>query len=75
MSLTCGPLKITILTSSGHPKSIKVEVVFDAHLIDFEDDGASSAQESMLFLSEGLLQFPNDLQQFCCIAAGGYQQV
>ena len=28
MSLTCGPLKIVILAPSGHPKSIKFEVIF-----------------------------------------------
>ena len=27
MSLTCGPLKIVILAPSGHPKSIKCEVI------------------------------------------------
>ena len=28
MSLTCGPVKIVILAPSGHPKSIKFEVMF-----------------------------------------------
>ena len=28
MSLTCGPIKMVILASSGHPKSIKFEVFF-----------------------------------------------
>ena len=28
MNLTCGPLKIVILAPSGHPKSIKFEVIF-----------------------------------------------
>ena len=44
-SLTCGPLKIVILEPSGHPKSTKFEVLFDATLIDFEDDGGKQCIE------------------------------
>ena len=38
MSLRYGPLKVVILGTLGHPKSLKVGVMFDANLIDFEDD-------------------------------------
>ena len=39
MRLTRGPLKVVILISSGHPKSIKIEICFDEQLIDFDHDG------------------------------------
>ena len=42
-SLTCGPLEIEILAPSGHPKSIKIDVMVDANLIDFQMMGTSSA--------------------------------
>ena len=39
MSLTCGPLKIVILAPSGHPKSIKCDVIFWWKFDRFSDDG------------------------------------
>ena len=70
-SLTCGPLKIVILTPSGHPKSIKFEVFFDAHLIDVSDDGDKQCIKSNALFSEELMLF----QQSCCSSVGRYQQL
>ena len=39
MSLTCGPLKIVILTPSGHPKSIKFEMIVWCKFDRISDDG------------------------------------
>ena len=70
-SLIFGPLKIVILTPSGHPKSIKCEVIFYANLIYFEDDGDKQCLEIDALFSEELMLVP----QFCCSVVGRYQQV
>ena len=71
MSLTYGPLTVIILGPSGHPKSIKYEIVFGADLVDFENDGGQQSIEINALLSEGLMLF----QQFCCSGVGRYQPV
>ena len=70
-SLTCGPLKIVILTPSGHPKSIKFEVMLWCKFDRFSDDGDKQCIRINALFSKELMLF----QQFCCSVVGGYQQV
>ena len=68
MSLTCGPLKIVILAPSGHPKSIKFEVIFWWKFDRFSDDGDKQCIRINALFSKELMLF----QQFCCSVVGGY---
>ena len=68
MSLTCGPLKIVILAPSGHPKSIKFEVIFWWRFDRFSDDGDKQCIRINALFSTELMLF----QQFCCSVVGGY---
>ena len=68
ISLTCGPLKIVILAPSGHPKSIKFEVIFWWKFDRFSDDGDKQCMTINALFSKELMLF----QQFCCSVVGGY---
>ena len=68
MSLTCGPLKIVILAPSGHPKSIKFDVIFWLKFDRFSDDGDKQCIRINALFSKELMLF----QQFCCSVVGGY---
>ena len=52
LNLKWGPLKIVILTASGNQKTQSLKYLFDAHLVDFEDDWDKQCTEiNVLFSS------------------------
>ena len=57
-----------ILTPSGHPKSTKVEVMFDANLMDFENDWDKQCTENNVLFAQYFMLF----QQFCFSVVGEY---
>ena len=62
-------------TPQGTQKASKLNSLFEANLIDFEDDGDKQCIAINSLFSEELMVCPNDLQQFCFSIAGMYQQV
>ena len=57
-SLICGPLKIVILTPSGTQKAPNLRSLFDANLMDFEDDWDEQCTEiNVLFAQYFLCYF------------------
>ena len=50
------------------PKNIKFGVIFDANLIEFEDDWDKQCTEIIVFFSQYVMLF----QQFCFSVVGEY---